>query len=42
MLEQEAARILPKGYTIDYTGESRQLRKEGDSFLTTLALGCEF
>jgi multidrug efflux pump len=38
VLEQEAARILPKGYTIDYTGESRQLRKEGDSFLTTLAL----
>jgi multidrug efflux pump len=37
-LEQEAAKILPKGYTIDYTGESRQLRKEGDSFLTTLAL----
>src|ERR1700738_379297 len=38
VLEQEAARILPKGYTIDYTGESRQLRKEGDTFLTTLAL----
>jgi multidrug efflux pump len=38
VLEQEAAKILPKGYTIDYTGESRQLRKEGDSFLATLAL----
>jgi multidrug efflux pump len=38
VLEQEAAKILPKGYTIGYTGESRQLRKEGDSFLTTLAL----
>jgi multidrug efflux pump len=38
VLEQEAAKILPKGYTIDYTGESRQLRKEGDTFLTTLAL----
>jgi multidrug efflux pump len=38
VLEQEATKILPKGYTIDYTGESRQLRKEGDSFLTTLAL----
>ena len=38
VLEQEAAKILPKGYSIDYTGESRQLRKEGDSFLTTLAL----
>jgi len=28
-LESDAARILPKGYVIDYTGESRQLRKEG-------------
>ncbi len=32
-LEGEAAKILPKGYTIDYTGESRQLRVEGDKFL---------
>jgi multidrug efflux pump len=38
VLEQEAAKILPKGYTIDYTGESRQLRKEGNTFLVTLAL----
>ncbi|HYY27759.1 MAG TPA: efflux RND transporter permease subunit, partial [Chthoniobacterales bacterium] len=38
VLEQKAKEILPKGYTIDYTGESRQLRKEGDTFLTTLAL----
>jgi multidrug efflux pump len=38
VLERKAAEILPKGYTIDYTGESRQLRKEGDTFLTTLAL----
>jgi len=38
VLEQKAREILPKGYTIDYTGESRQLRKEGDTFLTTLAL----
>ncbi len=38
VLEKKAAEILPKGYTIDYTGESRQLRKEGDTFLTTLAL----
>jgi multidrug efflux pump len=28
-LEDEAARILPKGYVIDYTGESRQLRDRG-------------
>ena len=37
-LEGEAARILPKGYVIDYTGESRQLRKEGDTFLPAFAL----
>ncbi len=28
-LEGQAAQILPKGYVIDYTGESRQLRREG-------------
>jgi multidrug efflux pump len=38
MLEDEAAKILPKGYTIDYTGESRQLRIEGDKFLPALLL----
>src|SRR5207245_1282747 len=32
-LESEAAKILPKGYTVDYTGESRQLRTEGNKFL---------
>ena len=31
-LEDEAAGILPKGYVIDYTGESRQLRTEGNKF----------
>jgi multidrug efflux pump len=31
-LEDEAASILPKGYAIDYTGESRQLRVEGNKF----------
>jgi len=31
-LEDEAAKILPKGYVIDYTGESRQLRVEGNKF----------
>jgi multidrug efflux pump len=35
-LEEEAARILPKGYTIDYAGEARQLRTEGNKLLTTL------
>jgi len=28
-LEDEAAKLMPKGYVIDYTGESRQLRQEG-------------
>lgn len=37
-LENEAATILPKGYVIDYTGESRQLRKEGNTFLLTFSL----
>lgn len=32
-LEDEAAKILPQGYMIDYTGESRQLRREGNKFL---------
>ncbi len=27
------ARFCPKGYSIDYTGESRQLRTEGNKFL---------
>jgi multidrug efflux pump len=31
-LEDEAAKILPKGYVVDYTGESRQLRVEGNKF----------
>ncbi|MEI6781236.1 MAG: efflux RND transporter permease subunit, partial [Verrucomicrobiota bacterium] len=31
-LETEAAKILPRGYKIDYTGESRQLRVESSKF----------
>jgi multidrug efflux pump len=38
VLEDEAAKILPAGFTTDYTGESRQLRKEGNAFWTTLLL----
>ncbi|MDQ6912408.1 MAG: efflux RND transporter permease subunit [Verrucomicrobiota bacterium] len=38
LLEGEAIKILPKGYTIDYTGESRQLRVEGDKFLPAFGL----
>jgi len=37
-LEDEAAKILPQGYVIDYTGESRQLRSEGSNFLPAFSL----
>ncbi len=37
-LETEAAKILPKGYKLEYTGESRQLRTEGNKFLPAFAL----
>ncbi|MDT8444951.1 MAG: efflux RND transporter permease subunit, partial [Desulfuromonadales bacterium] len=37
-LEGEAAKILPQGYVLDYTGESRQLRSEGNTFIQTFAL----
>ncbi len=36
--EDESAKILPQGYKLEYTGESRQLRREGNSFLPTFAL----
>ncbi|MGD1018160.1 MAG: efflux RND transporter permease subunit [Verrucomicrobiia bacterium] len=38
VLEGEAARILPKGYTVDYAGEARQLRVEGNNLNSTLIL----
>ncbi|MGB8331731.1 MAG: efflux RND transporter permease subunit [Polyangiales bacterium] len=37
-LEKESEAILPRGYAIDYTGESRQLRKEGNKFVPAFAL----
>jgi multidrug efflux pump len=37
-LENEAAKLLPQGYKIDYTGESRQLRVEGSKFLPAFIL----
>ncbi|MCB1778058.1 MAG: efflux RND transporter permease subunit, partial [Candidatus Competibacteraceae bacterium] len=38
-LEDEAAKLMPQGYVIDYTGESRQLRLEGGSqFFATMGL----
>jgi multidrug efflux pump len=38
VLEDAAQEILPPGYTIDYTGESRQLRHEGNKFLPAFTL----
>src|SRR5213075_1012309 len=37
-LEDEAHKILPRGYTLDYAGESRQLRIEGSKFLGVFLL----
>ncbi len=37
-LESEAEKLLPQGYTIDYTGESRQLRKEANTFVPAFGL----
>jgi multidrug efflux pump len=37
-LETEARAILPTGYSLDYTGESRQLRVEGNRFVSAFAL----
>src|SRR5579872_5429789 len=37
-LEDQAKAILPQGFTIDYAGESRQLRVEGSKFLGTFLL----
>ncbi len=38
VLEEAAEEILPPGYSIDYTGESRQLRTEGGKFLPAMGL----
>ncbi|MCP5442343.1 MAG: efflux RND transporter permease subunit [Chromatiaceae bacterium] len=37
-LENAAAEILPSGYSIDYTGESRQLRTEGNKFVPAFSM----
>jgi len=37
-IEGEARKILPPGFTIDYAGESRQLRTEGGAFLGVFLL----
>ncbi len=38
VLENAAREILPPGYSIDYTGESRQLRQEGNKFVPAFML----
>lgn len=38
VLEVAAKEILPPGYTVDYMGESRQLRQEGNKFLPAFLL----
>jgi multidrug efflux pump len=38
VLEDTSSRILPQGYRVDYTGESRQLREEGGKFLPAMML----
>jgi multidrug efflux pump len=38
VLETAAAKVLPAGYRIDYTGESRQLRQESGKFLPAMTL----
>jgi multidrug efflux pump len=37
-LETEAQKIMPKGFSVDYAGQSRQLRVEGSKFLGTFLL----
>lgn len=37
-MEDEAAKIMPDGFVVDYIGESRQLRVEGNTFLPALGL----
>jgi multidrug efflux pump len=37
-IEDEAAKTLPRGFTLDYAGESRQLRTEGTKFLGVFLL----
>lgn len=41
-LEQAAKEILPANYSIDYAGESRQLRQEGNTLLGVLAIALAF
>lgn len=42
VMEQLAAQLLPPGYTIDYAGESRQLRQEGNTLVGVLGISLIF
>jgi len=37
-LEKVASEVLPLKYSIDYAGESRQIKKEGNSLITVMAV----
>jgi multidrug efflux pump len=41
-VEDAAADILPDGYLVDYAGESRQIRQEGNTLLGALGLALAF
>jgi len=41
-LERAAETILPAGYSIDYAGESRQLRQEGNTLVGVLGISLVF
>ncbi|ARN76210.1 efflux RND transporter permease subunit [Oceanicoccus sagamiensis] len=41
-LEEAAKEILPAGYTIDYAGESRQIRQEGNTLIGVLGVALAF
>jgi len=38
ILDQAAREVLPQGFSVDYSGESRQFKQEGTAMLVTLAL----
>ena len=42
VMEQLAAEILPSHYSIDYAGESRQLRQEGNTLIGVLGISLAF
>ena len=41
-IEEAAVEILPSGYVVDYAGESRQIRQEGNTLFGALAFALAF